>query len=181
MEGALESADDIILVGHSMAGVVIPFVANRRPVQALVFLASGFPGVGDDPDTPMDGGRPDDQYRFTLDDQDRIVISKEYAIGRYYHDCPPEVATRMAARLRPQSQRIRFDQPPLERMPGARPFYISCSEDRSSVNMKLPDARSVLGVEPIQMPGGHCPMVSRPAALAELLHLIGQASSVACS
>jgi pimeloyl-ACP methyl ester carboxylesterase len=95
MDAALEPGDDIVLVGHSMAGHVIPFVANRRPAQALVFLCSGIPGVDDpDPETPVDGGRPDDPYRFTLDDHDRIVISKEHAIGRYFHDCPPDVACR---------------------------------------------------------------------------------------
>jgi hypothetical protein len=41
--------------------------------------------------------------------------------------------------------------------------------------------KAALGVEPIQLPGGHCPMVSRPAVLAELLDIMAQASSVAPS
>jgi hypothetical protein len=70
-------------------------------VKALVFLCSGMPGVGDeDPESPLDGGRPDDPYRYTVDEQDRIVISVEHAIGRYYQDCPPDVAMRMAAQPR---------------------------------------------------------------------------------
>jgi pimeloyl-ACP methyl ester carboxylesterase len=183
MEAALAPGGDVVLVGHSMSGNVIPFVAKRRQVQALVFLCAGIPGVEYEPapDTPIDAGRPDDQHRFTVDDQNRIVISPEHAIGRYFQDCPPDVAARMAARLRPQSQEFRFEECRLDRWPDTRRFYISCSEDQSSVMMKVPDVRAALGVEPIQMPGGHCPMVSRPAALAELLHLMAQASSVAPS
>jgi pimeloyl-ACP methyl ester carboxylesterase len=180
MEAALEPGHDVVLVGHSMAGHVIPFVANRRSAQALVFLCSGIPGVDDrETDTPVDGGRPDDPHRFTMDDLGRIVISKEHAIGRYFQDCPPDLAGRMAARLRPQSVQFRFDELRLERWPDVRRFYISCSEDRSSVTMRVPDVKAALGVEPIQLPGGHCPMVSRPAVLAELLDIMAQASSVA--
>jgi pimeloyl-ACP methyl ester carboxylesterase len=34
-------------------------------------------------------------------------------------------------------------------------------------------ARDLLGVEPVELPGGHCPHVSRPDALADALVRIG--------
>jgi pimeloyl-ACP methyl ester carboxylesterase len=109
MAAGLEDDRDIVLVGHSLAGHVIPYVANRHPVQALVFLCAALPGDYDQTDSPADGQPPpglraDDAYRFTLDDQGRGVLSDEAAIGRGYHDCPPEIAQRMIARRRPQSQ-----------------------------------------------------------------------------
>ena len=36
MEAGLSGEDDVVLVGHSLAGHVVPFVANRRRVQGLV-------------------------------------------------------------------------------------------------------------------------------------------------
>lgn len=180
MAAGLDGQGDVVLVGHSLGGHVIPYVANRQPVQALVFLAAALPGDYDRSDAvagPPPGLRADDPYRFSLDDQGRAVLSDEAAFGRFYHDCPPDVARRMIARRRPQSQSFRTDIPPLERWPDARMFYISCADDRSSAAGKAARAAAVLGVEPLQLPGGHSPMVSRPGALAELLHLIAQASA----
>jgi len=34
-------------------------------------------------------------------------------------------------------------------------------------------ARELLGVEPVELPGGHCPHVSQPEVLADLLEQIG--------
>lgn len=180
MAAGLGGDPEVVLVGHSLGGHVIPYVANRRPVQALVFLAAALPGDYDRSEAgtgPLPGLRDDDPYRFTLDDQGRAVLSEEAAIGRFYHDCPPDVARRMVARHRPQSQSFRTGIPPLDRWPDARRFYISCADDRSSAAGKAARAAGVLGVEPIQLPGGHSPMVSRPGTLAELLHLMAQASA----
>lgn len=182
MASGLHGDTDTILVGHSLAGHVIPFVANRRPVQALVYLCSALPGDYDLPvakaatEAPP-GLRSDDPHGFTLDDQGRAVISQQSALARFYNDCPPDVAQRMVARMRPQSQSFRNEIPKLDHWPSARSFYISCADDRSSASGKAARAAVTLGVEPLQLPGGHSPMVSRPAALAELFHLIAQASA----
>jgi pimeloyl-ACP methyl ester carboxylesterase len=181
MAAGLDSDRDVVLVGHSLAGHVIPYVANRHPVQALVFLCAALPGDYD-PNDGADEGRPppglraDDPHGFTLDDQGRAVITDAAALNRNYHDCPPEVAARMIARRRPQSQSFRTNIPELDKWPDVRPFYIACVDDRTSARGKAARAADVLGVEPLQLPGGHSPMVSRPAALAELLHIIAQAS-----
>src|SRR4051794_223796 len=38
---AFQSAgDDLVVVGHSLAGLVIPLVAERRPVRQLVYLCA---------------------------------------------------------------------------------------------------------------------------------------------
>ena len=44
--GAVDGLTDPVLVGHSMAGLVIPLVAARRPVRRLVFLAAMLPIPG---------------------------------------------------------------------------------------------------------------------------------------
>jgi pimeloyl-ACP methyl ester carboxylesterase len=182
MASTLDRFDDVVLVGHSLAGNVVPHVANRFAVQALVYLCASIPGdyVGTAPSEagePPPGLRSDDPYRLTLDEQGRAVLSDEAAYARGYHDCPRELAERFIARRRPQSQSFRTNIPPLEKWPDARAFYISCADDRTSAAGKADRAAEVLGVEPLQLPGGLSPMVSRPGALAELLHLIAQATA----
>ena len=43
---ALEGADDVVLVGHSLGSLTIPVVASRRPVDRMVFLCSVPTGPG---------------------------------------------------------------------------------------------------------------------------------------
>src|SRR5262245_44813851 len=45
--GALAGVqDDVVLVGHSLAGITIPLVAGTRPVAQLVYLAAALPKPG---------------------------------------------------------------------------------------------------------------------------------------
>jgi pimeloyl-ACP methyl ester carboxylesterase len=39
-------SDDVVLVGHSLAGTTIPLVAVRRPVRHLVYLCALIPDIG---------------------------------------------------------------------------------------------------------------------------------------
>src|SRR5262249_56545672 len=43
---ALPDTPDVVLVGHSLAGLTVPLVAARRPVRALVFLCALIPVPG---------------------------------------------------------------------------------------------------------------------------------------
>jgi pimeloyl-ACP methyl ester carboxylesterase len=48
--------------------------------------------------------------------------------------------------------------------------YILCRDDRTATpSWARRAARERLGVEPIEVPGGHCPMLSHPRELAEAL------------
>ena len=55
VDAALGDADDVVLVGHSLAGATIPLVAARRPVRALVFLCALIPTPGE----PITGAMAD--------------------------------------------------------------------------------------------------------------------------
>ena len=46
IEASLPPDSEPILVGHSMAGLVIPLVAANRPIRTLVFLAAFLPLPG---------------------------------------------------------------------------------------------------------------------------------------
>jgi pimeloyl-ACP methyl ester carboxylesterase len=175
--GASEYADAVIralsdvrespiLVGHSMAGMVIPVVASRCPARALVFLAAAVPKIGF---SLIERFRGDEKSMFQPDwpgkDPSR---SREDALHYFFHDCPVELAEQAIGHLRPQaSGRIAAETPPIEDWPEIPSACIVCSEDRTfNPAWSRWASRTLLGVEPVEISGGHCPFLSRPKVLA---------------
>ena len=84
IERALGDADDVVLVPHSLGGLVGPVVARRRPLRALVYVCGLVPEPGlsfgdqlsaaDEPILTIAGGREvDDQGRSHWPDPDATV------------------------------------------------------------------------------------------------------------
>ncbi len=166
---AFAGVRDAVLVGHSIAGLVTPLVAARRPVRRLVFLHALLPRPGqsvvDQMTTEPDMFNPD---MFTAEApfwEDEAV-----AIRFLFHDCPPAVARDAFRRLRPEQGLLGRELTPLEVWPALPMTYIVCANDRTATpGWARRAARERLGVEPIELPGGHCPMLARPRQLAEVL------------
>lgn len=176
---ALEVADDApIVVGHSMAGMVAPIVAARRPVRAVVYLCGVVPVPGvtmaevllEEPDLE----RPRIRRRASTLREDGVrVVSPETGREIYYHDCPPDLAKWAAERLRPTADTAVFDRSPIDRFPDVTTVSIVCTGDRVvSPEWSRRVARERLGIECIELPGGHAPMLSRPKDLARVLAAI---------
>jgi len=166
-----------ILVGHSMAGMVIPVVASRRPVELLVFLAAAIPKLGR---SLFDRFRGEERDMFQPDwpgkDPSR---NRQDALDYLFHDCDWTLAEEAIRHLRPQaSSRVATEAPPLEKWPAVPSQSIVCAEDRTfNPRWSRGASRRLLGVEPIEIPGGHCPFLSRPDLLAA--ELAGLAASEA--
>lgn len=59
---------------------------------------------------------------------------------------------------------------PLQAWPEVPSSYIVCTEDRTiSSDWSRRASHDLLGVKAIELPGGHCPYLSRPANLADVL------------
>src|SRR4051812_39729803 len=104
---ALEGADDVVLVGHSLGGITIPVVAARRPVQRMVFLCALLPKPGQTMDEVLGGEEnvlSPEFARFTQVVHEDSSVSWEHssAIEAFFHDCPPERAEWAASKLRRQ-------------------------------------------------------------------------------
>jgi pimeloyl-ACP methyl ester carboxylesterase len=173
---ALEAADDdVVLVGHSLAGNTIPLVAARRPVSRLVYLCALVPQPGRSHSETMSGEPetllPRYEAGLVRDELGRSRFTDE-AITRevFFADCDAGVARGAFQRLRPQSRSPYSEPFPLAALPVAPRTYVVCTED-AIVN---PDwsrrvARDRLDAELVELPGSHSPFLSRPAELAALL------------
>src|SRR5438876_3177977 len=169
---ALSGHDDVVLVGHSLASLVIPLVAERRAVRGMVFLCSVplLPGAPVGPDlVSMVTPEFATAARFH-DDLGRDVLDNESARRLFFHDCDADVAARAVSRLRPQGPRPLAEPSPLTAWPDVPSLVVLTDDDRAvSASWAVGAAKRWLGRDPIVLPGSHSPFLSRPAALAEAL------------
>ena len=167
--GALgEVAGPVVAVGHSLAGSTIPLVATLRPVAQLVFLAAALPSFGrSDHPTQIDPA-----FSATLE-RDWLVRGPWATVGAIevmYTGLPRAVAAHAAATLRPQAWTPEQVPYPLDRppdVPCASVLYRGDTVVTPAYSRWA--ARELLGIDPIELDGGHFPMLEDPSGLAELL------------
>jgi pimeloyl-ACP methyl ester carboxylesterase len=161
-----------VVVGHSLAGIALPLVPSLAPVRRLVFLAALLPAPGQRMAEIQ--AREDvlgDTSAVARDEHGRSYwTSTNAAIDVLYHDCDPVQARELAARLRPQA-RAPHDEPcPLTCFPDLPMSYLVMRGDRIvRPEWSRAAARAQLGIEPVELPGGHSPMAAQPEQLAARL------------
>jgi pimeloyl-ACP methyl ester carboxylesterase len=176
--GELEArgGDDVVVVGHSLAGLTIPLVAARQRVSRLVYLCALVPVPGS---SFMDQLASEDMldlgYVAGLGEPDgegrRGWADEGLARHFMYADCDAEATEQAVARLRPQAQSPYAQPCSLDAFPARPSTYVVCGEDR----LVKPDwsrriARERLDADLVELPGSHSPFLSRPADLASVLH-----------
>lgn len=172
---ALDPAGETLLVGHSMAGLIIPLVVERRPIRRLVFLAAFLPSPGRSANDqratePIDGRLPPTTAEWTDLGENVWMVGPNTATELFFHDAPAEVARWATARLRPQAYGVLGEVTPLVTWPDVESRYIVCRDDRATnPEWGRAAARERLGVEAIEIDGSHSPFLTRPAELAGLI------------
>jgi pimeloyl-ACP methyl ester carboxylesterase len=168
------TAEPVVIVGHSVGSAEAALVASQRPTRLLVYLCprfGSFPVPADAPSVFRDG------FPFPAKDAEgRFVWQPEDAIAAMYPRLPQETASELASRLRPGA--FAAGEYPLTTHPACPTALIYTSEDEFfNPEWERFVARQVLGVEPIELPGGHFPMQEHPDTLADALdHLINESS-----
>lgn len=175
---ALKGREDAILVAHSMGGLTAPVVAAAHSVRMIVYLAALLPQPGMNFDTYA-SREPDlfdyvAQTRPHANDDGSATMTPARATETYYHDAGWRQAREAIGLLRPQHWKIMQESTPLASMPDVESRAIVCAKDRTiSPVWQRRVARERLDVEPIEIDAGHCPMTSRPDALAAILAELG--------
>jgi len=175
IEDALDADTEPIVVGHSMAGLVIPLVAAHRPVRRLVFLAAFLPAPGKSANDqratePIDGRVPPSSAEWTDLGDDVWMVGPTTATELFFHDAPAAVARWATQRLRAQSYGVLKEITPLAAWPDVESRSIVCRDDRAiNPAWVRAAARERLGVEAIELPGAHSPFLTRPRELAQVL------------
>ena len=175
VDDALDPGNEPMLVGHSMAGLVIPLVAARRPISRLVFLAAFLPSPGMSASEqraaePIDGRTPPQTAEWTDLGDDVWMVGPNTATEIFFHDAPADLAHWATQRLRPQAYRALNETTPLTDWPDVARSSIVCRDDHAiNPDWVRAAALSRLGVEAVELDGGHSPFLTRPAELAEIL------------
>jgi pimeloyl-ACP methyl ester carboxylesterase len=173
---ALEALEDVagpvIVVGHSQSSALGPLVAVARPTALVVHLC---PRLG--PFEPPPGGpRPFRQgvpMPQTREDG-TSAWEVEAAIEGMYPRLPPATARALTERLRPMA--MPPGDYPLSSHPDVPTALIYAAEDEFfDPDWERFMARELLGVEPVELPGGHFCMVEDPDGLAEVLDRLARA------
>ena len=172
VEGGAES-DDVVVVGHSMAGMALPVIASMRPVRRLVFLGAMVPMPGQryvDYLATEPGAVTFDPSPRPGDEMGVGPISWRAAREGFYQDCSEVVARQAWQRLRPQSQVVFTEPCPIDVWPDVPSTYIVMTDDRAvGPDWSRRVAKERLGADLIELPGSHSPFYSRPTELVEVL------------
>jgi pimeloyl-ACP methyl ester carboxylesterase len=155
----------VIVVGHSASSAYAAFVAEATPGSLLVHLC---PRLGP---FPPPTGAPDtfrrDFPKPSSNAAGLVVWDTESAIDSMYARLPRETARTLAERLRPGAPAAQY---PLPGHPDVPTVLVYATDDEIfEPAWERFMARELLGIEPIEISGGHFPMVENPEALADLL------------
>ncbi|MFS0853927.1 alpha/beta fold hydrolase [Microbacterium sp. 179-I 3D4 NHS] len=148
----------VIVVGHSLGGFTAPLAAEALGADGLVYLSAMI---------PLPGEVFMDWWENTGHDREDVPDDPEAV---YYNDVSAELAAEARAHERDQQGTWLSEPWPGERYPDVPTMGIVCTEDRffpPEFMRRL--IRGRLGIEPVEMPGGHYAALTQPEALASLL------------
>jgi len=156
-----------VVVAHSGSGVLLPAAARALDARHLVWLAAWVPDPG--------ASFSEEVARYAEKAFNPDWIGKDpttdaaVAARFLYHDCDQKTlewaltTRRLFLPVAVFNERISLN----DELPST---YIVATDDRTiRPDWQRRMARERLGIEPIEISAGHCPNVSQPGLLAELL------------
>jgi pimeloyl-ACP methyl ester carboxylesterase len=156
-----------VVLAHSGAGPLLPAAARALNASHLVWLAAWVPdpGVSFLEDTRLHAGAAFNPDWIGKDPTEDDAVAATFL----YHDCD-EAALEWALSTRRLFLPLGVYGERLALAPEIPSTYVVAAQDRTiRPDWQRRMARERLGVEPVEIPTGHCPNVSRPDRLAEVL------------
>jgi pimeloyl-ACP methyl ester carboxylesterase len=160
------------IVGHSAGSAEAAIAAAARPDALLAYLCPrfGFFAVPDDappvfrPAFSFPPPRPDGTSSW----------DRDAAIATMYPRLPAATQQRLASRLRPEASAA-SPYPLAAHPPVATSLIYTTDDEFFDPGWPRYIARELLRIDPIELPGGHFPMLEDPAGLARVLATIAPA------
>jgi pimeloyl-ACP methyl ester carboxylesterase len=155
---AIGDEDDIVVVAQSFGGYVAPLVADRTAARMIVLVAGMIPRPGESAEEMFvtTGWHSEPGHEDTR--------------ALFYHDVPEDLAAEAMAHGREQSETAGREPWPLPAWPDVATHFVLCRNDRFFPPTWLRRVvHDRLGIAPDEIDSGHCPALSRPGELADLL------------
>ena len=155
---AVGDARHVIVVGHSLGGFTAPLACEKLHADGLVYLAGMI---------PLPGESFDDWWRNTGHDRETIASDPDVS---FFNGVPDLLAREARDRARDQEGEWMSRAWPAERHPAVATRAILCREDQFfPASFMRRQVRDRLGVEPLEIPGGHYAALTNPDAVAAAL------------
>jgi pimeloyl-ACP methyl ester carboxylesterase len=160
-----------VIVGHSAGSAEAAIAAASRPDALLIYLCPRFGSfaVPDDapsvfrPGFPFPPRQPDGTSSW----------DRDAAIATMYPRLAAATQQRLASRLRPEASAA-SPYPLTVHPPVATSLVYTADDEFFDPGWPRYVARVLLQIDPIELPGGHFPMVEDPAGLARTIDSIAQ-------
>lgn len=171
---AFVEEENLVLVGHSRAGNVLPRVAGKLSVNKMVFVAASFEQatVGHPTTDEVDfvPARNSGFFRNGIIELENNLtrFDPEVAKQLFYNECSESTKDWAVAKLRPQKRSN--NEPPLKAWPNIPTEYIICTNDLVvRPEWSEYSVRNWLQIEPTYLKSDHSPFLSHPKELARML------------
>jgi pimeloyl-ACP methyl ester carboxylesterase len=167
---------DVVLIGHSYAGVVITEAGMHPAVHQLVYLAAFIPDLGETSSSLMSTDTVRHSGEATLRgvmrrsvDPDLLELDPALVGPALYADCDAADQAAAIARLEPHVGKV-FSQAPQQVAWRTKPsLFVICSQDRAippSLQRRMAQRASAC----LELNSSHSPFLSMPLDLADTLH-----------
>jgi pimeloyl-ACP methyl ester carboxylesterase len=144
--------DELVVVAQSLGGFTAPLVCAERPTELLILVNAMIPRPGETDWWTATG------YRAPYEEFDPVAV--------FLHDVPAEVIAESAHHVFEQSDAPIEEPWPLDRWPDVPTAFVLSRDDRLfPADWMRGVVRERLGIEPVEIGGGHCPSLSRPEEL----------------
>jgi pimeloyl-ACP methyl ester carboxylesterase len=155
---AVGARADVIVVGHSLGGFTAPLAAEALGATGLVYLTAMI---------PLPGETFEEWWTATGHDQEAIPTDSE---SSFFNGVPDDLAREAQEHERDQQGEWMSRAWPATRHPQIPTMAILCRHDaffppafmRKQINKRL-------GIEPIEIDGGHYVALSNPRGVADAL------------
>lgn len=172
------ACDRPVIVAHSGSGALLPTIAKVLDAAAMVWLAAYIPDF-------INGRSLLDEiqaYPTRLFHADWLGVdptADTSAARRFlFHDCDPDLQQWALTTLRAFTPTAAYQHRPNAESPTIPSICIAATADRTlRTDWMLQAASDRLGVHAVTIDAGHCPHVSRPEAVADILSTIRSSRS----